>query len=58
MVTLLLLLALLVVAGGVWVVRRRHQTLAWNRELDQAFGVGARQEMSLRGSLVPLHRPL
>jgi len=55
---MLAMLALLVLAGGAWVARRRHQTLAWNRELDLAFGVGTREEMSLRGSLVPMHRPL
>ena len=52
--TLLLVLwtiALVVALGSAWAVRRRYATVAWNRELDQAFGVSARREL-------PLHRTL
>ena len=51
MTLLLVLCALLVALGSAWVVRRRYETLAWNRELDLAFGVSARREL-------PAHRTL
>ena len=51
MTLLLVLCALVVALGSAWAVRRRYATVAWNRELDQAFGVSARREL-------PLHRTL
>lgn len=54
MITLLLLFSLLVSAAFAWGVRRHRESVAWNRELDQAFGVSSKREMSLRASLRPL----
>ena len=41
---LLAVLALGVLASLA--VRRHHQVVAWDRELDTAFGAGARPELS------------
>lgn len=48
---LLVLLALALVALGVVLTHRHQQVLAWDRELDQAFGASADREM-------PHHRTL
>ncbi len=48
---MLLLLALMVVALGGVLVHRRLQVLAWDRELESAFGVATDRE-------VPRHRTL
>jgi hypothetical protein len=51
MTVLLVLCALMVALAIAWGLRRRSETLAWNRELDLAFGVSARREL-------PAHRAL
>jgi hypothetical protein len=51
MITLLVLCALMIALGSAWGLRRRNKTLAWNRELEQAFGVSGQREL-------PLHRTL
>jgi hypothetical protein len=48
---LLLLGVLILLALSVTFVHRHHQSVAWSRELDQAFGVDAAREM-------PRHRTL
>lgn len=51
-----LMLVLLVAVGaalitGAWSTYRRRQLTAWNRELEAAFGLGERREISLHRSL-------
>jgi hypothetical protein len=48
---LLLAVALVLVALSVSLVHRRHQIVAWDRELEQAFGTAAHRE-------IPSHRRL
>lgn len=43
---LLLLLALALVAVGAMFVHRHQRVVAWNRELNEAFGARARRELS------------
>lgn len=50
-VELLLLLAAALVAVAVLFVRRRQQTIAWDRELEDAFGARSARKM-------PSHRSL
>lgn len=47
----LLLVALVLIAACTMLVHRHQQSVAWDRELDQAFGVSASREM-------PRHRTL
>ena len=51
MMEVVLLLALALVGLGALLVHRHHQAVAWDRELDNAFGVTAQRE-------VPRHRSL
>lgn len=51
MTAALLLCALLLVVAGAWVAHRRHVALAWDRELEAAFGSFESREM-------PRHRLL
>jgi hypothetical protein len=51
MLEVVFLLALALVGLCALLVHRHQQTVAWDRELDQAFGVTAQRE-------VPRHRRL
>jgi hypothetical protein len=51
MVVVLLTLSALLAGVAVWAVHRHAATSAWNRELENAFGVADRKEM-------PRHRVL
>ncbi|HSE10352.1 MAG TPA: hypothetical protein VLB29_16945 [Nocardioidaceae bacterium] len=51
MMELLLLLALALVAVSALLLHRYLRVAAWDRELDQAFGVTAHREISQRRSL-------
>lgn len=51
MMELLLLVLLALVAAGALAVHHHLQVVAWDRELDQAFGVTAQRE-------IPRHRAL
>lgn len=42
----LLLTALLLAAIAVTVVYRRHRTVSWNRELEQAFGPAGTRDLA------------
>lgn len=48
---LLVVTALVLVSVTVTMVRRHRQTVAWNRELDQAFGTTGEREMPRHGRL-------
>ena len=41
-----LLAVFVLVALGSLALRRHHQVVAWDRELDTAFGAGVRPELS------------
>lgn len=51
MIVVLCVSAFLLVLAGGWGLRRHHVSVAWDRELEQAFGVSADREM-------PAHRVL
>lgn len=44
----LLLAVLVLTALSVLAVHRRHQVVAWDRELERAFGTGGGREISHR----------
>lgn len=48
---LLFLTALVLVSLCVLAVHRRHQVLAWDRELESAFGVAEHRELPRHGRL-------
>jgi len=51
MMGLMLTLALALVGLATLVVHRRHQIVAWNRELERAFDAGTRRDISLHRRL-------
>jgi hypothetical protein len=51
MVVVLLMLSALLAAIAVWAVHRHAATVAWDRELETAFGIADRKDM-------PRHRVL
>jgi hypothetical protein len=48
---LLLFAALVLLAVGAALARRHYQSTAWDRELDEAFGVGSLRELSRHRTL-------
>lgn len=51
MTVMLATLLLVVSVAGVWSTWRRRALLAWNRELEAAFGRGERREIRLHRTL-------